>query len=139
MILIALAIILLAFLGVPLFALFGAAALALFLSLPEGNWASPAIDMFGIQFAEQPSLITIPLFTFAGYLLAESGMPQRLVKVSKAWLGWMPGSLAVVCLIASAFFTTFTGGSGITIVAVGGLLLPVMLRDNGELGGVATA
>lgn len=129
MILIALAIILLAFLGVPLFALFGAAALALFLSLPEGNWASPAIDMFGIQFAEQPSLITIPLFTFAGYLLAESGMPQRLVKVSKAWLGWMPGSLAVVCLIASAFFTTFTGGSGITIVAVGGLLLPVMLQE----------
>lgn len=129
MILIALAIIVLAFLGVPLFALFGAAALALFLSLPEGNWASPAIDMFGIQFAEQPSLITIPLFTFAGYLLAESGMPQRLVRVSKAWLGWMPGSLAVVCLIASAFFTTFTGGSGITIVAVGGLLLPVMLQE----------
>ncbi|HET8935393.1 MAG TPA: TRAP transporter large permease subunit [Polyangiales bacterium] len=129
MILIALAIILLAFLGVPLFALFGAAALALFLSLPEGNWASPAIDMFGIQFAEQPSLITIPLFTFAGYLLAESGMPRRLVELSRAWLGWMPGSLAVVCLIASAFFTTFTGGSGITIVAVGGLLLPVMLQE----------
>jgi tripartite ATP-independent transporter DctM subunit len=129
MILIALGIILLAFLGVPLFALFGAAALALFLSLPEGNWASPAIDMFGIQFAEQPSLITIPLFTFAGYLLAESGMPARLVAVSKAWLGWMPGSLAIVCLIASAFFTTFTGGSGITIVAVGGLLLPVMLQE----------
>jgi C4-dicarboxylate transporter, DctM subunit len=129
MILTALAIIVLAFLGVPLFALFGAAALALFLSLPEGTWASPAIDMFGIQFAEQPSLITIPLFTFAGYLLAESGMPRRLVDVSKAWLGWMPGSLAVVCLIASAFFTTFTGGSGITIVAVGGLLLPVMLQE----------
>lgn len=129
MILIALAIILLAFLGVPLFALFGAAALALFLSLPEGNWASPAIDMFGIQFAEQPSLITIPLFTFAGYLLAESGMPKRLVALSRAWLGWMPGSLAIVCLMASAFFTTFTGGSGITIVAVGGLLLPVMLQE----------
>jgi tripartite ATP-independent transporter DctM subunit len=130
MILIALGIILLAFLGVPLFALFGAAALALFLNLPEGNWASPAIDMFGIQFAEQPSLITIPLFTFAGYLLAESGMPQRLVNLSRAWLGWMPGSLAIVCLMASAFFTTFTGGSGITIVAVGGLLLPVMLKEN---------
>jgi C4-dicarboxylate transporter, DctM subunit len=129
MILIALAIILLAFLGVPLFALFGAAALALFLSLPEGNWASPAIDMFGIQFAEQPSLITIPLFTFAGYLLAESGMPKRLVNLSQAWLGWMPGSLAIICLMASAFFTTFTGGSGITIVAVGGLLLPVMLQQ----------
>jgi C4-dicarboxylate transporter, DctM subunit len=129
MILIALALMLLAFLGVPLFALFGAAALALFLSLPEGTWASPAIDMFGIQFAEQPSLITIPLFTFAGYLLAESGMPRRLVGLSRAWLGWMPGGLAVVCLLASAFFTTFTGGSGITIVAVGGLLLPAMLQE----------
>jgi len=129
MILIGIILILLAFLGVPLFALFGAAALALFLSLPEGTWASPAIDMFGIGFAEQPSLITIPLFTFAGYLLAESGMPRRLVALSRAWLGWMPGSLAVVCLIASAFFTTFTGGSGITIVAVGGLLLPAMLSE----------
>ena len=129
MILIAIILVLLAFLGVPLFALFGAAALALFLSLPEGTWASPAIDMFGIGFAEQPSLITIPLFTFAGYLLAESGMPKRLVALSRAWLGWMPGSLAVVCLMASAFFTTFTGGSGITIVAVGGLLLPAMLSE----------
>lgn len=129
MILIGLILVLLAFLGVPLFALFGAAALALFLSLPEGTWASPAIDMFGIGFAEQPSLITIPLFTFAGYLLAESGMPRRLVALSRAWLGWMPGSLAVVCLLASAFFTTFTGGSGITIVAVGGLLLPAMLQE----------
>ena len=129
MILIVLGLILLAFLGVPLFALFGAAALALFLSLPEGTWASPAIDMFGMAFAEQPSLITIPLFTFAGYLLAESGMPERLVALSRAWLGWMPGGLAVVCLIASAFFTTFTGGSGITIVAVGGLLFPAMLKE----------
>jgi len=129
MIFIAILLIAFAFLGVPLFALFGAGAIMLFLSLPEGTWASPAIDMFGQGFAEQPSLITIPLFTFAGYLLAESGMPRRLVALSRAWLGWMPGSLAVVCLMASAFFTTFTGGSGITIVAVGGLLLPAMLSE----------
>jgi C4-dicarboxylate transporter, DctM subunit len=122
-------LIVLALLGVPLFALFGAAAIALFLSLPEGTWASPAIDIFGHQFAQQPSLVTIPLFTFAGYLLAESGMPRRLVAVSRAWLGFLPGSLAVVCLLLSAFFTAFTGGSGITIVAVGGLLLPVMLQQ----------
>jgi C4-dicarboxylate transporter DctM subunit len=128
-ILIVVSLILLAFVGVPLFALFGAAALALFLSLPEGTWASPAIDMFGMQFAENPSIMTIPLFTFAGYLLAESGMPRRLVVLSRAWLGWMPGGLAVVCLMASAFFTTFTGGSGITIVAVGGLLMPAMLKE----------
>jgi C4-dicarboxylate transporter DctM subunit len=129
MIVLGLSVIALAFLGVPLFALFGAAAIALFLSLPEGTWASPAIDIFGHQFAQQPSLITFPLFTFAGYLLAESGMPRRLVAVSQAWLGFLPGSLAVVCMLLSAFFTTFTGGSGITIVAVGGLLLPVMLQQ----------
>ena len=129
MILIVIGLILLAFVGVPLFALFGAAALALFLSLPEGTWASPAIDMFGMQFAENPSIMTIPLFTFAGYLLAESGMPRRLLELSRAWLGWMPGGLAIVCLACSAFFTIFTGGSGITIVAVGGLLLPAMLKE----------
>jgi C4-dicarboxylate transporter, DctM subunit len=128
-ILIVIGMLVLAFLGVPLFALFGGAALALFLSLPEGTWASPAIDVFGVGFAENPQLMTIPLFTFAGYLLAESGMPRRLVEVSRAWLGWMPGGLAVVCLGVSAFFTTFTGGSGITIVAVGGLLFPAMIQE----------
>jgi tripartite ATP-independent transporter DctM subunit len=127
--LISIGLVLLAFIGVPLFSIFGAAAILLFLNLPEGTWASPAIDVFSERFAANPSLMTIPLFTFAGYMLAESGMPRRLIAFSRAWLGWMPGGLAVVCLMASAFFTTFTGGSGITIVAVGGLLLPVMLED----------
>jgi C4-dicarboxylate transporter, DctM subunit len=129
MIAIAFAAVVIALLGVPLFVVFGGAALASFLSLPEGSWASPAIDMFGIGFAEQPALITLPLFTFVGYVLARSGMPRRLVALSRAWLGWLPGHLALVCLLASTFFTTFTGGSGVTIVAVGGLLLPAMLRD----------
>jgi tripartite ATP-independent transporter DctM subunit len=129
MTLITLGLVVLAFIGVPLFALFGAAGLALFLNMPEGTWASPAIDIFGIKFAEQPALITIPMFTFVGYLLAESGMPKRLIAASRACLGWMPGNLAIVCLVVSAFFTTFTGGSGITIVAAGGLLLPAMLKE----------
>lgn len=132
----------LALLGVPLFALFGAGGIALFLSLPEGSWASPAIDIFGNKFAEESSLITIPLFTFAGYLLAASDMPKRLVALAHAWLGWMPGGLAVVCLAGSAFFTTFTGGSGITIVAVGGTLFPALLKErypeNFTLGLVTT-
>ena len=126
---VAVGLILLALLGMPLFCLFGAAAIALFMSLPEGSMASVGIDVFSAKFAENPSLVTIPLFTFAGYLLAESGMPRRLIDLSRAWLGWMPGGLALVCLMASAFFTTFTGGSGITIVAVGGLLLPTMLQE----------
>jgi C4-dicarboxylate transporter DctM subunit len=74
-------------------------------------------------------LATIPLFTLAGYLMSESRMPQRLVRVSRALLGWMPGGLAVVCVFASAFFTIFSGASGITIVAVGGLLVPALLKD----------
>ena len=128
-VLIVLGLVLLAALGAPLFTLFGGASIALFLSLPEGSMASVAIDVFSAKFAENPTLMTIPLFTFAGYLLAESGTPQRLVNLSRAWLGWMPGGLALVCLIMSAFFTTFTGGSGITIVAVGGLLLPALLHE----------
>jgi C4-dicarboxylate transporter DctM subunit len=122
-------LILLALIGAPLFCLFSAAAIAMFLGLPEGSWASVGIDVYSAKFAENPTLMTIPLFTFAGYLLAESGMPRRMIEMSRAWLGWMPGGLAIVCVGASAFFTTFTGGSGITIVAVGGLLLPTMLQE----------
>ena len=119
----------LALIGAPLFTVFGAASILLFLSLPEGSWASVAIDVFGSKFAESPSLMMIPLFTFAGFLLAEAGTPGRLVRVSRAWLGWLPGSLALVSLGLSAFFTTFTGGSGVTIVAVGGLLFPALLSQ----------
>ena len=127
---VAIVLILLALIGTPLFTLFGAASISLFLGMPEGSWASVAIDVFSAKFAEDPNLMTIPLFTFAGYLLAESGTPSRLVNVSRAWLGWMPGGLAAVCLMASAFFTTFTGGSGITIVAVGALLYPALKSEN---------
>jgi len=122
----------LAILGAPLFAIFGAAAMLLFGALPDTSITGTANDVFSEKFADSPLLVTIPLFTFAGYLLAESGTPHRLVKVSRAWLGWMPGGLAIVCLVASAFFTTFTGGSGITIVAIGGLLYPALVADKYE-------
>jgi len=69
------------------------------------------------------------MFTFAGYLLAESQAPRRLVTVSRALLGWMPGGLAIVSLVACAVFTAFTGASGVTIIAVGGLLLPALLAE----------
>lgn len=116
--------------GVPLFLLFGGSAMVLFSSQPNGTITSVAIDVFSEKFADSPQLITIPLFTIAGYLMAEGGTPRRLVKASRALLGWMPGGLAVVCLCTSAFFTTFTGGSGITIVAIGGLLMPALLQEN---------
>ncbi len=95
----------------------------------HGTITSVAVDVFSERFADSPTLVTLPLFTFAGYLMAESGTPKRLVRVSRALFGWLPGGLAVVCLLASAFFTTFTGGSGITIVAVGGLLFPALVQE----------
>ncbi len=127
-----LGIVLLAVLGEALFVVFGAAAMALFGALPSTSITGATNDVFSEKFADSPLLVTIPLFTFAGYLMAESGTPTRLVTVSRAWFGWMPGGLAIVCLMASAFFTTFTGGSGITIVAIGGLLYPALLGDDYE-------
>jgi len=122
-------IIIFALIGAPLFIVFGAASMALFLSLPEGTWGSIGYDVFSVKFAESMTLMTIPLFTFAGFLLAESGAPLRLVKLSQAWFGWLPGGLPLVGLFVCAFFTTFTGGSGITIVAVGALIFPALLYE----------
>ena len=122
-------LVVLALLGAPLFAIFAAAAMLLFFNLEDTSITGAAADIFSEKFAESPLLVTIPLFTFAGYLMAESGTPRRLVRVSRAWFGWMPGGLAMVCLVASAFFTTFTGGSGITIVAIGGLLYPALMQE----------
>ena len=123
------ALIVFAILGAPLFVIFGAAAMFFFSHLPDTPITGAAEGVFGDKFANSPLLVTIPLFTFAGYLMAESGTPKRLVELSRAWLGWLPGGLAIVCVMASAFFTTFTGGSGITIVAIGGLLFPALMAD----------
>jgi C4-dicarboxylate transporter, DctM subunit len=122
-------LIFLAALGAPLFAVFGAAAMLLFDALADTPITGATNDVFSEKFADSPLLVTIPLFTFAGYLMAESGTPRRLVELSRAWLGWLPGGLALVCIIASSFFTTFTGGSGITIVAIGGLLYPALVSE----------
>lgn len=122
----------LAVLGMPLFAIMGAVAIYLWWSSPNDSqqfarYIAPSV--LEDRFAASPLLITIPLFTFAGYLMAESKTPLRLVRAASAALGWMPGGLAVVCIAASAFFTTMTGGSGVTIVAVGGFLYPALVRQ----------
>jgi tripartite ATP-independent transporter DctM subunit len=88
-----------------------------------------APDVLDDRFAGSPVLVTIPLFTFIGYMMAESKTPERIVRAAQAFLGWMPGGLAIVCILASAFFTTFTGGSAITIVAIGALLYPTMVAS----------
>jgi tripartite ATP-independent transporter DctM subunit len=88
---------------------------------------SMALEVIGI--ADLPFLAAIPLFTFAGYLLSESNAPGRLVRMTSALLGWMPGGLAIVCLSACAFFTAFTGASGVTIIALGAILYPALKQD----------
>ena len=116
-------LILLALLGAPLFAVIAASAMWGFSQEGIDLQAIP-IEFYSI--AEMPILLAIPLFTFAGYLLSESGAPHRLVRVTTALLGWMPAGLAIVSLAACAFFTAFTGASGVTIIALGALLFPAL-------------
>lgn len=118
--------ILFALLGVPLFAIFAGVALYTY---NQVGLSPIAIISEYYKLASQPILITIPLFTFAGYLLAESRAPTRLVNVARALVGWLPGGLAIVTIFSCAFFTAFTGASGVTIIALGGLLYPVLMKD----------
>ncbi len=123
MTLVVLALVLLALLGTPLFTIIGAVALLGFYR-SDIDLQVVAIEFYRI--ADMPVLLAIPFFTFAGYLLSESDAPKRLVRLTRAWLGWMPGGLALVALVACALFTAFTGASGVTIVALGALLLPAL-------------
>ncbi len=120
-------ILLLALFGTPLFIIIGIIALVAF------NTAlidSSAVIVELYRLANSPTLLAIPLFTFAGYLLAESNSPKRIVQLTKAIIGWLPGGLAVVALVSCAIFTAFTGASGVTIIALGGLLYPILLKEN---------
>ena len=120
------ALLLLAALGAPLYAIIGAVALLGFhLAGQEG--VAVAVEFY--RLADMPALIAIPLFTLAGYLLAESRAPQRLVRLTNALLGWLPGGLAVVAVLACAMFTAFTGATGVTIVALGAVLYPALLEQ----------
>ena len=95
-----------------------------------GRGIAVPIEIFSI--AEMPILLAIPLFTFAGYLLSESQAPGRLVRLTSAMLGWMPGGLAIVSIGACAFFTAFTGASGVTIIALGAILYPALAQAGYE-------
>jgi len=115
---------LLAALGAPLFALIGVAALLGF----HAAGYEPAVLVLEFQrLGGITGLSAIPLFALAGYLLGASQAPQRLVRLSQAWLGWLPGGLAVVAVVTCALFTAFTGASGVTLVAMGALLYPALL------------
>jgi len=125
--LIAAALVLLALLGAPLFTIIGGIALYAFHS---GGVDTSVVIINLYQIADTPTLIAIPLFTFAGYMLAESNSPKRLVALAQAMFGWIPGGLAIVVLVTCAFFTAFTGASGVTIVALGGILYPILLKES---------
>ena len=124
---IAVVLIAIALLGAPLFSIIGGIALYAFHSA-DIDTSAVIIDLYRIT--DTPTLIAIPLFTFAGYLLAESNSPRRLVKLAQAMFGWIPGGLAIVVVATCAFFTAFTGASGVTIVALGGILYPILLRES---------
>jgi tripartite ATP-independent transporter DctM subunit len=123
--LIALLLVVLTLIGAPLFAVIAAGALLGFQAADIPLMAVP-IEVFGI--AETPILLAIPLFTFAGYVLAEGRAPLRLVRLTSALVGWIPGGVAMVAIVACALFTAFTGGSGVTIIALGAALLPALLK-----------
>ena len=133
-------LIIFALMGAPLFTVIIAAAMYGF-HLSEIDLSVMAIELYRI--ADTPILLALPLFTFAGYLLAESNTSGRLVVLTRAFLGWMPGGLAIVAFVVCALFTAFTGASGVTIVAMGALLYPALTqagyKDRFSLGLVTTS
>jgi tripartite ATP-independent transporter DctM subunit len=118
-------IFLLAAIGTPLFVVILAAAMTGFF------YADIPLTVITIEIyrlVDTPMLLALPLFTFSGYILSESALSSRLVRLTQVFLGWMPGGLAVVAFVTCAFFTAFTGASGVTIVAVGALLFPALVQ-----------
>jgi len=118
-------ILLLALTGAPLFSVILAASMLGFY-FSDIELSVIVIEIY--RLTDTPLLVALPLFTLAGYILSESNASHRLLKVTDNWLHWMPGGLAVVALIASAFFTAFTGASGVTIVALGALIYPALIK-----------
>ena len=133
-------LILFALLGAPLFSIIIAAAMMGFYC-GGIDLSVMAIELYRI--ADTPILLALPLFTFTGYILSESNTSKRLVRLTQAFFGWMPGGLAIVAFIVCALFTAFTGASGVTIVAMGALLYPALkqagYKDKFSLGLVTTS
>ncbi len=119
-------LILIAALGVPLFVVLGAGSL---IATYAADLDPAVLLVEMLRLTSSPNLMAIPLFTLAGVALARGGAPQRLVQLFNAGFGWMPGGVAVVALMSCAFFTAFSGASGVTILALGGLLYPMLLGE----------
>lgn len=119
-------LVLMLFLGTPVFVvILGASMLGFYSS--DVDLAIITGELYRI--AETPLLVALPLFTLAGYILSKSKTSERLLKLTQVFFGWMPSSLAIVSLLSCAIFTAFTGASGVTIVALGGLLFPALIKE----------
>lgn len=116
-------------LGMPLFAVILAATMLGFYS-SEIDLSVISAELY--RLANTPLLVALPLFTLSGYLLSESNTSERLLRLTRALFGWMPFGLAVISLLTCAAFTAFTGASGVTIIALGALLLPVLIKEGYE-------
>jgi tripartite ATP-independent transporter DctM subunit len=114
-----------ALLGAPVFVAMGGIALVMFFH--DGTPVA-AVSAEVYRLVASPTLPAIPLLTAAGYVLAESRAAERLVRFFRAIFGWMPGGIAVMVAAVCALFTTFTGGSGVTIIALGGLVYPILRK-----------
>lgn len=128
-----------ALLGAPVFVAMGGIAIVLFFS---ESTPVAAVSAEVYRLIASPTLPAIPLLTAAGYVLAESAAAERLVRFFRAVFGWMPGGIAIMVVAVCALFTTFTGGSGITIIALGGLVYPILRKDGYSEGfslGLVTA
>ncbi|RTZ60537.1 MAG: TRAP transporter large permease [Gammaproteobacteria bacterium] len=113
---------------------FGAPLFAIILSVAILGFSAQEIDLTVIpielyRLTSTPLLLSLPLFTFSGYLMGKSNTSERTVRLSRSLLGWLPGELVLVTLVASAMFTAFTGATGVTIVALGALLLPALKSE----------
>ena len=115
-----------ALLGAPLFTVLLAVALFGF-HLQGIDLSAVAIEIY--RLADMPLLLALPFFALAGYIVGHSQTSRRLVRLTQVFLGWLPGGLAIVSLVACALFTAFTGASGVTIVALGALLYPALIQD----------
>ncbi len=135
----ALAVIVGALLGAPVFVAMGGLALIFFF---RDMTPISAVPDAVYRLMDSPTLPAIPLLTACGYVLAESRASARLVRFFRAFFGWMPGGIAVMVAAVCALFTTFTGGSGVTIIALGGLVYPILREDGYSEGfslGLVTA
>ena len=119
--------------GLPIFVVLATLSILFFLSEPT-DWATnfdlmATISDSAYRIVVSPTLAAIPIFTLAGYLLAESNISRRLLDFFKNSLGWLPGSTVLIVVLLCAFFTALTGGSGVTILALGAILYPILVED----------